>query len=409
MSDLSLQLQQANSQLPVSSYFDEALFQRELETLFQRGPRYVGHANAVPELGDYYALPHEGEGRALVRTRHGVELVSNVCRHRQAVMLKGRGNLTHTQKGHSGGQIVCPLHRWTYSGGQNSGQALGSLLGAPHFAQDPCLDLQRYPLREWNGLLFEDNGRDIEADLAHMGPRAALNFDGMVLDHVELHTCHYNWKTFIEVYLEDYHVAPFHPGLGGFVTCEDLRWELKPAYSVQTVGAQNLLGKAGSPVYQRWHQQLMRYRNGAAPEHGAIWLTYYPHIMVEWYPHVLTVSTLHPISVSQTLNRVEFFYPEDIAAFEREFVEAQRAAYMETCIEDDEIGERMDAGRKALFMRGENQAGPYQSPMEDGMQHFHEWYSERIPPALDMSPPAPPAASPPQGGVTGGPAEPVPR
>jgi hypothetical protein len=31
MTDLSLQLQQAASQLPVSSYFDEALFQRELE------------------------------------------------------------------------------------------------------------------------------------------------------------------------------------------------------------------------------------------------------------------------------------------------------------------------------------------------------------------------------------------
>jgi choline monooxygenase len=378
MSDLSLQLQQAASQLPVSSYFDEALFRRELETIFQRGPRYVGHANAVPELGDYCALPQEGEGRALVRTANGVELVSNVCRHRQAVMLKGRGNLGTSAKGHSGGHIVCPLHRWTYSGGQTTQSQLGNLLGAPHFAQDPCLDLQRYPLREWNGLLFEDNGRDIAADLAGMGPRAALNFDGMVLDHVELHTCHYNWKTFIEVYLEDYHVEPFHPGLGQFVTCEDLSWEFKAEYSVQTVGAQNLLGQAGSPVYQRWHQQLMRYRNGAAPEHGAIWLTYYPHIMVEWYPHVLTVSTLHPIGPDKTLNRVEFYYPEEIAAFERDFVEAQRAAYMETCIEDDEIAERMDAGRKALLARGDNQVGPYQSPMEDGMQHFHEWYRRQM-------------------------------
>ena len=227
-------------------------------------------------------------------------------------------------------------------------------------------------------MLFEDNGRDIEADLAGMGPRAALNFDGMVLDHVEMHTCNYNWKTFIEVYLEDYHVVPFHPGLGNFVTCEDLRWEFKPEYSVQTVGAQNLMGKAGSPVYQAWHEQLMAYRNGSNPEHGAIWLTYYPHIMVEWYPHVLTVSTLYPLGVDKTMNMVEFYYPEEIAAFERGFVDAQRAAYMETCIEDDEIGERMDAGRKALHARGVNEVGPYQSPMEDGMQHFHEWYRQRM-------------------------------
>lgn len=103
MSDLSLQLQQAASQLPVSSYFDPALFQRELETIFQRGPRYVGHQLAVPEIGDYYALPQEKEGRALVRNARGqVELISNVCRHRQAVMLKGRGNLMTEGKGHAG-------------------------------------------------------------------------------------------------------------------------------------------------------------------------------------------------------------------------------------------------------------------------------------------------------------------
>jgi choline monooxygenase len=101
--------------------------------------------------------------------------------------------------------------------------------------------------------------------------------------------------------------------------------------------------------------------------------------MIEWYPHVLTVSTLHPVSPTETLNMVAFYYPEEIAAFEREFVEAQRAAYMETCVEDDEIAERMDAGRKALLARGDNEVGPYQSPMEDGMQHFHEWINRKLP------------------------------
>jgi choline monooxygenase len=376
MSDLSLQLQQASSQLPVSSYFDPALFRREVETLFQRGPRYVGHALSVANEGDYYALPQEGEGRALVRTPDGVDLISNVCRHRQAVILKGRGSLA--DKRDSGGNIVCPLHRWTYSAGQ--GARAGTLLGAPHFAQDPCLNLNNYPLQEWNGLLFERNGVDVAQQLAGMGPRAELDFEGMVLDHVELHECNYNWKTFIEVYLEDYHVGPFHPGLGNFVTCEDLRWEFKEHYSVQTVGIANRLGKPGSDVYKRWHNALMNFRGGEPPKYGAIWLTYYPHIMVEWYPHVLTVSTLHPVAPDKTLNMVEFYYPEEIAAFEREFVESQRAAYMETCVEDDEIAERMDAGRKALLARGDDEVGPYQSPMEDGMQHFHEWYRLKMGP-----------------------------
>ena len=81
MSDLSLQLQQASSQLPVSAYFDEALYARELQTLFAGGPRYVGHRLAVPEPGNYHALPQEQQGRALVHTPKGVELISNVCRH----------------------------------------------------------------------------------------------------------------------------------------------------------------------------------------------------------------------------------------------------------------------------------------------------------------------------------------
>jgi choline monooxygenase len=374
MSDLSLQFKQAESQLPVSSYFDEALYQRELETIFQRGPRYVGHQLSVQGEGDYYALPQEKEGRVLLRTRRGVELISNICRHRQAVMLKGRGSILANPG--AGGNVVCPLHRWTYSGGSSS--PAGSLLGAPHFAQDPCLSLNNYPLQEWNGLLFEVNGTDVEQELDGMTLRSKLDFTGMVLDRVELHECNYNWKTFIEVYLEDYHVGPFHPGLGNFVTCDDLRWEFSKNFSVQTVGVANRLGKYGSTVYERWQKALMNYRQGQAPERGAIWLTYYPHIMVEWYPHVLTISTVHPISVDKTLNMVEFYYPEEIIAFEREFVEAQQAAYMETCIEDDEIAERMDAGRRALLARGDDEIGPYQSPMEDGMQHFHEWYRGRM-------------------------------
>ena len=379
MSDLSLQLQQAQSQLPVSSYFDEALYQREIEMLFRNGPRYVGHQLSVPQLGDFHTLPQEAGGRALVRTPAGVELISNVCRHRQALILTGRGSLP----AQAGGNIVCPLHRWTYAGsGASAGVPAGTLLGAPHFSKDPCLNLHNYPLSEWNGLLFEQSpgggDRNVAADLAGLGPKSALDFTGYSLDHVEMHECNYNWKTFIEVYLEDYHVGPFHPGLGQFVECEELQWQFNPRYSVQTVGVANRLGKAdaqgGSPVYQRWQEALLKYRNGVPPKYGAIWLTYYPHIMVEWYPHVLTVSTLHPMGPQKTLNVVEFYYPEEIAAFEREFVQAQRAAYMETCVEDDEIALRMDAGRKALVQRGDNECGPYQSPMEDGMQHFHEWY-----------------------------------
>ena len=74
------------------------------------------------------------------------------------------------------------------------------------------------------------------------------------------------------------------------------------------------------------------------------------------------------------------------ATFEREFVEAEQAAYWETCVEDDEIALRMDAGRRALMERGDDEVGPYQSPMEDGMQQFHEWYRRAMAHRLKVRP-----------------------
>ncbi|HEX4885648.1 MAG TPA: aromatic ring-hydroxylating dioxygenase subunit alpha [Casimicrobiaceae bacterium] len=353
-------LERATSQFPVAWYCDPRVFDAEMRHLFPRAPGYVGHELMVPEPGDYYALPLRDNAQALVRHAHGVELLSNICRHRQAIMLKGRGNAQN---------IVCPIHRWTYD-------LKGELMGAPHFADKPCLNLGRAHLRNWNGLLF-DGPRDVASDLAPLAT-GALDFSGYVLNRVELHECNYNWKSFIEVYLEDYHVGPFHPGLGQFVTCEDLRWEFAPWASLQTVGINNRLAKPGSRTYAKWHEAVLRYYNGEVPSHGAIWLTYYPNIMVEWYPHVLVVSTLVPKAVDRTLNVVEFYYPEDIGLFEPEFVAAEQAAYMETAVEDDEIAERMDAGRKALYAQGRNEVGPYQSPMEDGMQHFHEFYRREM-------------------------------
>ena len=370
MSDLSISrdaLERSASQLSVEAYFDDALYRREMDLLFKPGPRYVGHALAVPEPGDYHVLGHEGDGRVLIRDAQGIELLSNVCRHRQAVMLRGRGQ--------TGAHMVCPLHRWTYD-------LEGQLIGAPHFKHDPCLSLPRYPLADWNGMLFEASGRNAAADLAALGCRAVLDFGGYVYDRTIVHECDYNWKTFIEVYLEDYHVGPFHPGLGNFVSCDDLRWEMGAEYSVQTVGVaksgSEALGKAGSPVYRAWQDQVLRYQQGTPPKQGAVWLSYYPGVMVEWYPNVLVVSTLHPKGPRKTTNIVEFYYPEEVHAFERDYVQAQQAAYMETCVEDDEIALRMDAGRAALMRRGDDDVGPYQSPMEDGMQHFHEWYRRKL-------------------------------
>ena len=99
-----------------------------------------------PSPATIHALAARDNAQVLVRNADGIELLSNICRHRQAIMLKGRGNAPN---------IVCPLHRWTYD-------LKGELLGAPHFREQPCQSLARTPMQRWNGLLF-DGPRDVAA------------------------------------------------------------------------------------------------------------------------------------------------------------------------------------------------------------------------------------------------------
>ncbi|MGH8686279.1 MAG: aromatic ring-hydroxylating oxygenase subunit alpha [Burkholderiales bacterium] len=363
MSDLPRlpQLKPATCQLPVSWYFDPEVLAAERRAMFDAGPNYVGHELMVPAAGDFHTLAWMDHAKVLVRNAGGVELLSNVCRHRQSIMLEGRGHVEN---------IVCPLHRWTYD-------LRGELLGAPHFSESPCVKLASTPLQRWNGLLFRGPADPSQA-LTGLQTFADWDFSGYVLDRVTVEDYGFNWKTFVEVYLEVYHVDPFHPGLGNFTDCNAFRVDYGEDWSVQVVQAKQSFGRPGTPVYRKWHEACLQQLDGATPNQGAMWMSYFPGLTLEWYPNVLVVSHLIPRSPTCTTNVVEFYYPEEIALFEREFVEAQQAAYAETAREDEEICLRMDRGRRALWAQGLDDAGPYQSPMEDTMVHFHEWVKRRL-------------------------------
>ena len=361
----SIHAQLIQPQLPVAWYVDPQVYTLEAAHLFAHTPSYLGHELMLPNVGDYRVLDWSGEAKSLVHDKNGISVISNVCRHRQAIMLKGNGNKKN---------IVCPLHHWTYD-------LEGKLLAAPHFNENPCLHLQHKPLQNWQGLLF-DGKRDIAKDLAKLGCTQDFDFTDYKFDSVKIEHYNFNWKTFIEAYLEDYHVGPFHPGLNQFVDCSELAWDFGEHFSAQTVGFKQREVKNNAPVYQKWHQTAVQYNKNITPhqtpKHGAIWFAYYPFLMVEWYPNVLVVSHLIPTDVDHCSNVTEFYYPKDIALFECELIAAQQAAYFETAVEDKEICQRMHDGRRALFAQGIDQRGPYQHPMESGLEHFHRWYRNQL-------------------------------
>ena len=348
-------------QLPVSWYVDPEIYALEQEFLFEQSPKYMGSELMVPEIGNYHVLDWHNNGSMLVHNQHGIHLMSNICRHRQAIMLNGSGKAK---------TIACPLHRWTYN-------LEGKLLGAPHFEEKPCLNLSHTPLQNWHGLLF-DSKRNIVKDLNNLGCEQDFDFTDYQLHNIQVDNYNFNWKTFIETYLEDYHVGPFHPGLNQFVDCNDLKWEFGEHFSVQIVGFKNTKKiQKSSPIYTKWLDAAIGRQN-KIPKHGAIWFAYYPFLMVEWYPEVLVVSQLIPQDEQRCQNVTEFYYPKDIILFEQSYIKTQQAAYFETALEDKEICERMHEGRYALFKKGLDQCGPYQHPMETGLEHFHLWYRRQL-------------------------------
>lgn len=356
--------------LPTSWYLSPEVLAVEQRTMFDGGPGYVGHELAVPEAGDYHTLGWD-EGWALVRDGDDVGLLSNVCRHRQSIILEGRGRVRN---------IVCPLHRWSYG-------LDGCQRGAPRFAGNPGRNLPRRELQSWNGLLFT-GPRDVAGDLADFPLTSEYSFEGFTYDRTWIEEYPINWKTFIEFYIELLHVEPFHPGLTSLIDCDRFTladWDFGAWWANQRVPLGRDLSQSKSPRYLEYQKLVVDYR-GREPDFGALWMCYYPNVMVEWYPESLIVSHVIPRSPGATTNVVDFFYPRDVVEECPEIIAAHQAAYIETAEEDGVIADHMDRGRRALAARGAEDAGPYQTPLEAGMAHFHDFVRRHVEPDLEAGP-----------------------
>jgi len=342
--------------LPVAWYLDRTWYEREMLLLFEHGPNYAGHELMVAQPGDYFSLPWSEGRQVLVHGPRGVNLLSNVCRHRQARLLDDRGSVQN---------IVCPVHRWTYD-------LDGKLLGAPDFDQTPQCSLPSTRLANWQGLLFA-GPRDPSLDLADFPLTADYDWSGYVFDRVIVDECPFNWKEFLEIFVELYHVEAAHPGLKKWVDAGNYEWGFGDRWSYQILGVNDQLRVQTSANYEKYRDAILRHSSGRLPKYGTVWSILYPNVMIEWYPYALVVSTLIPRGPDRTTNVVEFYYPEEIRAFEPQIVEAHQASYAESAAEDAQLCTRLHQGRRALWLAGEDDVGPYHSPHEDGMIHLHDW------------------------------------
>jgi phenylpropionate dioxygenase-like ring-hydroxylating dioxygenase large terminal subunit len=133
--------------LPAYVFSDPDVYERELQTIFDRCWQCVGHVSEVPEPGDYVTRYLGADPVIVVRSEDGrVRVFLNMCMHRgMRICRSDLGNSAHFR---------CPYHGWTY---KNDGQ----LTGVPYqqLAYGATLDRSTIHLREarvsdYGGLLF---------------------------------------------------------------------------------------------------------------------------------------------------------------------------------------------------------------------------------------------------------------
>ena len=345
--------------LPLSWYFEPEILEIERRELFAAGPNYAGHQCLVPRDGDYAVRGGPQAGRVLVRNQGEPQLLSNVCRHRQAQLLTGCGRAKH---------IVCPVHNWAYD-------LDGCQVAAPHFGENPGLDLPRTRLIDWNGLLFT-GPRDIRRELVPLDGWTELAGCDVVLERIDEEEHDINWKAFLEVYLEDYHISAVHPGFRAFVDPSDLHGALHftggERFFCEQVKVRWPLATAGSPLFAEFQKILIDVSQGRRPEFAAVWLCLFSGQLIEWYPYSFVVTTYTPLSATRTRLRSEYFFDRAIAETRRDYVEIGLAVLDEVTGEDQTAAESLQYGRRAALERGDNLQGPYQVPMEQGLKRFHD-------------------------------------
>ena len=121
----------------------------------------------------------------------------------------------------------------------------GELLGAPHFADKPCVKLESTPLTSGMACCSTRPAAtsppiwpaSVAKDFRFFGLRARPRRISRV--QIQLEELRRGLPRGLSR-------RPFHPGLGQFVTIANLRWQFAHRYSVQTVGINNALAKPGT-------------------------------------------------------------------------------------------------------------------------------------------------------------------
>ena len=194
--------------LPASYYHDPSIYAAEQQKLFFKDWMLFCHEALLKTPGSYVAYTVAGRPVFVIRGKDGaLKSFHNVCRHRASMVLK---------EGHGTTAVLrCMYHGWVYD-------TDGHLCKTPGFGGDEadlCQRTSLFPVhvQSRDGLVFicmADKAPDFETSLGDLP--AALTGLGLA-DYKffsrAVHPMKCNWKTYIENYMEGYHIPAIHPEL----------------------------------------------------------------------------------------------------------------------------------------------------------------------------------------------------
>jgi choline monooxygenase len=207
--------------MDVALYTDPANYARERQRIFSRSWLLIAHESELSRPGSLVAATVAGFPLLVVRDELGsVRGFHNVCRHRA-------GPLAQDGEGECGARLTCRYHGWSYA---LDGRLASARDFGPAADFDPR-DFSLFPVRceSWRGFVFVNADLEAEPVERAIAPLAAklenVKLDGYRVAHRASHTVRCNWKTYVENYLEGYHVPLIHPGLTA--TTDVTRYEVE--------------------------------------------------------------------------------------------------------------------------------------------------------------------------------------
>ncbi len=219
-------------------------------------------------------------------------------------------------------------------------------------------------VEEWFNFIFvnlDDNARPLRESLGELPQQAPKSqFEGMKLFQRRTYQMNCNWKTYVDNYLEGYHLPSVHPGLNRELDYNAYVVEPHAEYVRQFSPIRG--AQAGDAAPRRYAEA----RGDLTTDF--FWI--FPNWMLNCYPDNVSLNVVLPIAPERSLAIFEWYLPEE----DHSSPAAKASVEFSDQIQVEDVG-ICETVQKNLRSRSYSR-GRFSVKQEKGVHAFHRMYAE---------------------------------